>query len=371
MSLKVALIISSMSHGGAERQVALLSRSFADDGASVTIFTFAGNGIPAFYAPGENVEIRRMNLLSESTNFFSSIYSNIRRLRVLRENLSEFSPDVVFAFGDSINIITVLALVGTGIPVAVSERIDPTKHDIGAMWSFLRTVVYPMAWGVVVQTQGIKEVFPAEWNVRVVPNGFSVPLRSAAPAGMKGEGKVMLAAGRLVPQKGFMDLIRAFAGVVEEFSDWRLVIRGEGEQRSQLEEFIRGNGLEPQVFLPGVAEGMGDEYSSAHLFVLSSLFEGFPNVLGEALAHGLPCIAFSDVSGVAELLQGDVNGLLVHPADDRIIALSGALRRLMADDVIRERMGQASLERIQEYSMEKAFNCWKGLAMEMVTARKE
>jgi len=367
---RVAFVISSLSHGGAERQVSMLARLFAAEDMRTAVFTLSGPETAQFYDPGSAVLVKPLGLLQSSPNLLSSICANMGRVFKLRKELLGWKPDCVLSFGDSVNILTVMALMGTAIPVAVSERIDPSKHKIGRAWDALRKLMYPKARGVVVQTWRIRKEFPRHWNVLIVPNGFSQADVAATSAGRRESEKTVLAVGRLEPQKGFDSLIRAFGGVVAKHGDWRLVIWGEGGDRPRLEELVKELGLEEKVRLPGVTKDISSRYGDANLFVLPSLYEGFPNVLGEAQVYGLPCIAFEDVSGVEELLENGVNGLVVSRSVDRVAGLTNALLLLMGDSEERKRMGLESLRRIERFSLDSVFGLWKGLVAEMIEGRE-
>jgi glycosyltransferase involved in cell wall biosynthesis len=129
-----------------------------------------------------------------------------------------------------------------------------------------------------------------------------------------GQPPVVLAAGRLEPAKGFVRLVEAFGCVVER-RDARLVIIGEGRQRQRLEREVRERGLMDRVDLPGFQQNPYAFMSRAQSFVLSSEYEGLPNVLIQAMAFGTPVVATNCESGPAEILEGGRYGTLVPVGD--------------------------------------------------------
>src|SRR3546814_16985490 len=121
----------------------------------------------------------------------------------------------------------------------------------------------------------------------------------------------MAAVGRLVSQKGFDRLLDAFSRIATDHPDWTLVIWGEGPDRAALEEQRRRLGLDGRVEMPGVSKQPGGWIEQSDLFILSSRFEGWGLVLGEAMAAGLTVISFDCEWGPAEMIEQEKSGILV------------------------------------------------------------
>jgi glycosyltransferase involved in cell wall biosynthesis len=168
--------------------------------------------------------------------------------------------------------------------------------------------------------------------------------------------------GRLGVEKGFDLLIRAFAGIAGEHPRWRLTILGEGEERGALVAEIERSGLAGRVDLPGREADAAGVLRRSDLFVLSSRYEGFPNALCEAMACGLPVIAFDCHSGPAEIIRDGVDGVLV-PAGN-IDALSTAMARLIVDPEGRRRMGARATEVSDRFSVERIGSLWERILID-------
>lgn len=260
---------------------------------------------------------------------------HLHRLAAIRRLAGALQPDVILSFLTKVNCLTLLATRGTGIPVIISERNNPVMQSPG-FWNRAQQVLAHGAAGIVAQTQGQRDALPSRLRARaMVVNNFCypVPFRRAAP----GPNCHFVAVGRLDAQKGFDLLIRAFARIPQPGA--RLTIFGEGPARPALEEQVRAAGLGDRVFLPGIARGPQEWLGAGHVLVLSSRYEGFPNVVAEATCSGLPVVSFDCPHGPAEMIVEDRNGLLVPPGD--VEALARAMTRVAGDPALRARLGQS------------------------------
>jgi glycosyltransferase involved in cell wall biosynthesis len=180
----------------------------------------------------------------------------------------------------------------------------------------------------------------------LLPEGFIAPDR-----------KLLLAVGRLSVQKGFRVLLDSFAALSSRHPSWDLALLGEGPERFRLEQQVAALELHQRVLMPGRAGNVGDWYNRADLYVLSSDFEGFPNTLAEAMAHGCPAVSFDCDTGPRDVIRHEQNGLLVTPVGD-VSALESSLDRLMGDDAERERMSANAIEVRERFSLQRILALW-------------
>lgn len=345
LRLRVLFIVATLEAGGAERVVAMLAGAFAEESVDVTVLTLAGTG-EDFFPVEFGVRRIGLGLLEGNPGLAGRARTTFSRLRAIRRVVAEERPDVVVSFVEVLNIITVLALMGTRTPVAVSERTVPWAHSIGPVRSTLRKLLYPRAAVVVVQTESVAtwtRRFVDRARVVVLPNPVDVPPAFAAVE----REPVVLALGRLSREKGFDLLVDAFGRIAGEFPDWTLRIGGEGIERDALERRVEALGLASRIELPGLLNAAA-ELERCGVFVLPSRFEGFPNALLEAMAHGVAVIAADAPAAPREIVHDEVGGLLV-PCED-VGALSQALRRLLSSPADRERLGQGGRQRVTAFA---------------------
>jgi glycosyltransferase involved in cell wall biosynthesis len=174
---------------------------------------------------------------------------------------------------------------------------------------------------------------------------------------------VVLAAGRLVTVKGFDLLLDAFVPVSEHHPDWRLRIYGQGPERDGLERRLTENGLAGRAELAPATTHLGEVMAQASVFVLSSRAEPFGMVILEAMSKGMAVVAFDCPEGPREIITHERDGILVPPED--VAALSDAMLRVIEDDGLRVRLGQAGLRTAEDYGIEKIGAQWRALLVRL------
>jgi len=365
--MHLLLVLYSLGAGGAERVTSTLANHWASQGHEITLVTLSASTVD-FYALNPAIRRISLNLASSSTGPGSAARANLRRAWALRRELLQQQPDVAIAMMATANVLLAIAALGLpGLVTLGSERIHPPELPLGGFWSFLRWGSYGLLDAVVAQTER-----SAAWirhhtlarRVVVIENPLT-PLPLTRPPLISPEDlvapheRVLLAVGRLEYQKGFDLLLDAFARVAGRHLQWQLVILGEGNDRPALERQSLTAGLEHRVALPGRAGNVSEWYNRADLFVLSSRFEGFPNVLAEAMAAGLPVVSTDCPTGPADLVRDGVNGHLV-PVDDAV-ALAEALDALMANGMARQALGREARQLSARLELGRIATHWERL----------
>jgi len=356
--------------GGAPGPVVALAEAWSARGARVTIVTeapTADDGWPV----SPDIARRSLGTAGPAGSALGRVLGFAAKVYRLRRLLAHERPTAVVAFLVRGNNVAVLAAAGLGIRVFVSERNDPRFAPVAPVDRLLRPLTYRRARGVVVQTPAIAEsvrtLFRAE-RLAVIPN--AAPVRAAAtvrPAGPGEEGMpgpagrpYILAMGRLAPQKGFDTLIRAFARSRARHA-FDLLIAGEGGERAALERLVARQDLDGRVHLPGFSDDPLALHRGCAFFVLSSRYEGFPNVLLEAMACGKAVVTTAFPAGADEIVTHGADGLVV-PVDDPP-ALAAALDALAGDEALRHALGTAGRASVRRFDPDAVAALWDRLVL--------
>lgn len=344
----LVLCVPSLIQGGAERVIRWLADGLQSRGHDVVLVTVAGRETD-FYSPPALA--RRISLADDM-----AARSDMAVFRALRRFLTERRPDLVISFLPRTNVGCVLVSRLTGCRVVVCERIDPRMEPLPWSTRIGRAVVYPLSHGIVLQTAGA-----TNWARQRVPFGplgiIPNPVQSMIRLPEIEPEPVMLGVGRLYPQKRFDRLIDAFAAIAAEYPQLRLRIVGDGPLREDLRKRADQTGFGPRIELPGATQDIASEYARAKVFVLSSDFEGFPNVLAEAMSLGLPVVAVDCPTGPAEMIESGKNGILVQAGDN--IGLIAAIRSVLQNEELAARLGREARNVEARYAPETVLDQWE------------
>jgi glycosyltransferase involved in cell wall biosynthesis len=362
--LHIVIVIAGLGAGGAERVISLIAGDWVARGHLVSLVSFDEPGAPIFHAFDPRIRLVRLGVRA-ARGRLAGMHATVRRLRALRRELDDLSPDIVISFLTKINVLTLLASLGTGRPVIVSERNNPHMQQANHLWAWMIALLHWRADGIVMQTQASLECLRAAARRRacVIPN----PITISPIAGPARGGFVLAAVGRLTWQKGFDLLIKAFAHVADRHPDWQLVIWGEGDARPALERQIVDEGLSGRITLPGNSASPDVWTGQADAFVMSSRYEGFGNALCEAMAAGLPVVSFDCDYGPGEIIDSEENGVLVPKGD--VEALAAALDRLMANADLRARLGLAARTVAARFDPSTIVERWDEIVASVLASR--
>lgn len=359
--MKIAFVIPSLNCGGSERVLSMMANYWIGQDRQVTIITMDKTGNDFFpLHPG----IRRigLGLVRPSIGMADALWSNLRRFVRVRKSIKSINPDIVISFLDRTNVLTLASMIGTGIPVGVSERTDPRERRIGKTWTWARRAMYRRAAFVAVQTHSVKEWALAlgleAGRVKVIPNPVALPARinrdtEGQRLGIRYRAGTM---GRLIPSKGFEYLLRAFKECSDAMPDWDLLIIGDGECRAELETLRDRLGLGERVRFAGALKNPFQELAGLDLFIFTSLYEGFPNALVEAMSYAIPVISFDCPSGPAEIISEGVSGFLIPLKDEK--KLSNAISLLMRDSDLRRKIGLGAMAAASRFSLPSVMFEW-------------
>lgn len=360
MKLLFAIKGLVVSGGGAERVFVDVVNALRGRGHDVQVATFDPLGRRFFYSLDTATPVHSLaqcgpaqpTRLSELPGIMSMSRNLVRQER----------PDAVVAFMHSTFVPVGLGVLGTGIPFIASEHTDPIHYRTRRLQRLLRDAVFARSAAITVPTEASRLAQPERWREKMyaIPNAIDFDTLGALAANRRPE-PLVLSVGRLMAEKDYPTLIRAFAQVAGEFPNWRLRIAGDGNLREKVEMEVARSGVSGRIELPGYVRDIPAEYARAAVFVSSSVNESFGLVTAEALASRCPVIGFADCLGTAQLIDHGNNGLLVDPGADRVQSLADALRKLMADQALRERLGTAGPASVADYSLASITDKWEAM----------
>jgi len=317
---------------------------------------------PPFFSLSPEVTVHKLRLAGGSAA--RRVSNHLRRIPSFRRVIRETRPDIIISFMDRTNVLVLLAAIGLGIPIIVSERIDPQRYSPGFPYNYLRRWLYRKAAAVIVQSKGQADWFKQmSTRVAVIPNPVNACTNDRNSQAER--TSTIIAVGRLTRQKGFDLLLTAFAKVHKKHPEWNLAIYGDGPERPAIERQIRELKLNEKVQLPGLTTSLTAHLRTAGCFVLSSRFEGFPNVLIEALACGCPVIATNCSDSIAEIVRHGWNGLLI-PSEDTD-SLANALNRIMEDATLRATLEANASDSVRKFDIDSIAGHWEKLFQEIAS----
>jgi glycosyltransferase involved in cell wall biosynthesis len=347
------LVLHDLRVGGAERVMLRLAGAFARRGAEVQVVALGGGG-PLLAELPAAVDFLPLG----APRAAAAALRLVRHLRRAR-------PDVVVATLPHVNVVAATAvwLARSPARLVLREANDPTaEHPFdgaaGALRGWATRRAYGRADAVVALTEGNavgvrRHLRVAPERVRVIPNPApSVPVAAVGPppTALPVGGPRLLCVARLAPQKDHATLLDAFARLLAHRPDAVLALVGDGAERGALAARAASLGVADRVHFAGTVVDTEPWWRWADLLVLSSRWEGFPNVLLEALRHGVAIVATDCPTGPREVLDGGRYGILAPVGDPDALAaaIERALSAPAAPDALRERAAAYDLDGIAE-----------------------
>ncbi len=329
MKRKVCVITPSLNMGGMDRAGVNFSEALYSQGYEVMLFALFKNDkffpVPrgiVFKEPDSKEKTKKMNIFLIVTR--------------IRDAVKDFKPDCIIVINELYGAIAMVALFGLNIPIFVSDRASPLYK-----WPFKQKIFKDLVYsflkpaGIIAQTKLSAEYkssyFDSNVKIAVVPN----PLREIKLyPGVKKKNQIMGIGRKGDWLKGIDRLIEAFS--LLQNTDWRLVLAGVGPDDRILTDQAKRLGVYEKIDFLGKVTEIDRVYCESKIFVIPSRSEGFPNALCEAMAAGLPCIAFDFVAGAREIIKNGINGLLVREGD--IKGLAEAIEKLINSEFEREKL---------------------------------
>jgi glycosyltransferase involved in cell wall biosynthesis len=369
---RAVLVTNGLVLGGAETQTIRLAEGLRQHGYEVGVLSILPTA--AFHDELDTLRVPVAELkLDSSFRSLSAIRGAVRVLRTWR-------PDALISFVYQANILGRLAGRLAGVPVIISsirnERFGGPRREL-MMRITERLCTVTTTNSQIGAERLVQRRVASRDRLIVIPNSISLDKyrgRREERSGLRRalnleEGQFMwLAAGRLEEQKDYRSLLTAFAALVRDGARARLLIAGQGPLRNELEGLVRNLGLQEHAAILGLRRDIPSLLAASDALVLSSAWEGLPNIVMEAMASGRPVVA-THTGGVPELVGHGETGYLVPPKNPA--QLAQAMRALMAlPRGEREKLGERGLEKLSAvYSADLASAKWLTLIDHLVNLR--
>ena len=345
--------------GGAERMSCQLADALSARGNRVYLVSWDSPDNEPFHDVSKNV-------MRCPLGFRPGQLDKARRLLALFRLLRRERIGVLIGFVMSGDRTVFAAARAAGVRLIVAERNAPSmyrwRHTTFRRWQCF--TLLRLAHRIVVQFGEFAQGYPKALHSRIaaIPNPVAHARRLASPATANVAGRyTLLAVSRLDEvQKRMTCLIDSFARVTDKHPAWDLEIVGDGPDDALIAERIASHQLEGRTRLSPARREIADAYAASQLFAIPSRWEGFPNALAEAMAHGLPAVGFAEADGVAHLIEDGTTGWLARGVDDPA-ALAEALDRAMGDHAERARRGARAVEAVRAYPPGMQYDKWQTL----------
>ena len=359
---KISFIIGALSPGGAERVISTLSNQLIEK-YDITIITFIKS--TPFYSLDNRIKVMYCeDTIPTPNSFLDSLKLNYHLTKRVSKIIKQEKINIAIGFITSANIIAIIASKINKIPCIISERNNPIIVKVSKFWSTLRLLFYPMTSKIVLQTNGVKLFYLnkiKEHKMVVIPNPISSKLALLENKDIRKE-KIILTVGRLEPHKCQDLILKAFKNI--ETKGWKLIIVGIGPQEKQLKEYVKNNGLENKVEFTGKIKQIENYYNKAGMFVFASRYEGYPNVIIEAMSFGIPTISSNCDFGPSDIISDGENGYL-FPVDNQV-ELEKKITLLIDNQEIREKFAKNARSNTKKFQNKIVTKQWEKIIESLI-----
>ncbi len=352
-------------HGGAERVTTTKLNGWVEHtNNQIHLVTTEQNNKPFCYGLDSRVKTNDLaiNYHREITYFsFVNIKKTFLYVLRLRKLIKSLKPDIIVCVNSGPINLFLPFIAGNSITIneyhaSKSKRLNVINSKNSSFFKVFLNKLSNLIEGkfssCVVLNESETKYFSSN-NVVVIPNPIDIPIYEEHL-----RKKVVVAAGRIAPVKGYDLLINVWGKIIAAHPDWKLQIYGDGddELQKELQKQVESLGLSKSISFCGVTNNLNHVFFTSSIHVLSSLEESFGMVILEAQACGLPSVAFNCPTGPEKLIQDGVNGFLVKPLDVNTLAVQ--LNYLIKHPEIRIAMGNKAILNVNKYAISTIIKSW-------------
>ena len=359
-------IISSLGGGGAERKTALLASSLAERGHSVSVLILSprtrdeydlSSAVVRIVIPevlqkdSQGASIGRRTTLERIRNF-------CRKIRCIRKQIKKYNPRHVISLGHPEGILASLCkrsrnhhLIWTTSSIKSPKSNDPRYRILFWLARMRKTQV-------ITQTNEIEREYRQRGftNLKTIPNPVYIPQQGTHASHAESCFRI-IAVGRLIPEKSYETLIDALGILERSHTEWECKIVGKGPLQDDLEQKCRDLAIDSRVNFTGWSNDIRSLLGNSDVFVMTSLVEGQPNALLEAMSESLACVSTNFSGGAASTLLGTTGAGLVVPVGDAK-GIYNAIETLMFNLELRKKLGIRARSITESFSIDKVTDHW-------------
>lgn len=369
--MKIVYLINSIRGlGGIQKVTLLKANSLADIPQNKVYIIVTDNWMnhPLIHESSPKITFINLQINYYKDDYKSKFYQIMSNLKIikhyfkLQKTISQIQPDIIISVGQSEKYIVPLlqtnAIKIREIHFNSNYRNYTYKSKlVSHLLNFLDFKIMSRGYHkIVLLTKENKEACFSHNNKFIYIHNPVIPTTTQIN---NKANNIVIAVGRLSPEKDFISLIKSWAIVYKECSNWKLKIVGEGPERKNLQEEIEKLNLSNSITLMGYSNNVKKEMSESSIFVMTSIFEGFPLVLLEAMSCGLPPVTFAYKFGPKDTITNGENGLLVYNRD--IKSLSEKLIYLIKHENIRKEMGYQAQLKVHDFYLNNIIDKWMKL----------
>ena len=354
--MKILILTPNLQCGGAEKVLSLLSRQWKTK--KTVIFCLFDISNQFFMV---DTKIYNLNAAAKNNNFFK-FYNYFIRVFNFQKILKKENPDLVISFTESANFVSILGCIiakkRKSLIISVRTNLDHYSIIIRLMARLL----YNLSYKVVVPSSGLEKLLLNNGikreKLRVINNPVEFKSnQNDLENEINIQKPYVLAVGRLSKEKGFERLIESFSKLD---NDVELVFIGEGPEKGNLEKQCKLLNIEKRVNFLGFLKDFEKYYKGARFLALTSYYEGWPNVILEAMSFKCPVIAFDCDFGPREIIQSHLNGILVEQGNKKLLIKE--MKKLLEDNDLHSKLSKNAFKRSKDFKLDIISEKWLNLA---------
>ncbi|MAI28795.1 MAG: hypothetical protein CMP38_01165 [Rickettsiales bacterium] len=350
--MKILILTPNLHCGGAEKVLSLLSKQWKTK--KTVIFCLFDISNQFFIV---DTKIYNLNAAAKN-NIFFKFYNYFIRVFNFQKILKKENPDLVISFTESANFVSILGCIFAkkrkNLIISVRTNLDHYSIIIRLMARLL----YNLSYQVVVPSSGLEKLLLNNGikreKLKVINNPVEFRFNQND---LKNEINIqkpyILAVGRLSKEKGFERLIESFSKLN---NDVELVFIGEGPEQENLERQCQLLNIENRVKFLGFLKDLQNYYKGARFLALTSYYEGWPNVILEAMSFKCPVIAFDCDFGPREIMQNYINGILVEKGNIKLFTKE--MEKLLSDNNLHSKLSKNAFKRAKDFNLDTISKQW-------------